>query len=494
MGGKIPLFQSRRFQSVVFSARDFLTANDGLNLARRSSTMTSQPGSPEAKTTGVTTRTPVAHSQVSAAATTNETREQALSGSHTSNGIKTLQARRKNGGTNSTSTASTLDPVPMQKTMIKMEHPATLVRIVKPTLGHISTDFVHFMRECIEDDDRDDDDEEALAREKLMEIVDLTNLTDESADEDDEDDYFELIETTASPELQRPTSASGPAVAESSFLNPDHVVLSKGGDGVENGQPQTGPVVVKRTRAPRPKETCMLCEEKAWIRALVNCPDCKKYYHKRCARDYGDDSVCWNCDADGMIDDSELTEDHTNQVVGIFGALRQSSDSEPGEDDELDGNADVANPEPSLSLHTVSTRSTRRWKEFLEVSTADMELSFHAITNQITQELQDEATKSKYSKGFARKEDLEKGMAQVVDHYAELQEREERLQREERARAPPPETVDAGGLEGTEGSTAADTVLTGGTTTQLPPAETTGSEDPLLVSVPPVDPNGPFPG
>ncbi|GLE05771.1 hypothetical protein PINS_up014819 [Pythium insidiosum] len=567
------LFQSRRFPEITFHASDFMTIQDGLNVARRSGLVYCPPPTPPtpamngnaeqanvstsaptptpselvtASTAGADEAAPVPSSstkvsETAAAPPTSSNQNISSTADRSSEAdttnsrpatteaeqppprqpaealvspprtvkkeetaaknppppptsqqkasekaqiVHTLQPRRKHPtpSTQSSTSPSAPSPVSVSSTS-RSASPASINRVPSAGsplvrngatpplfcrrigLGHCGSDFLEFTKNSVdgededdEDDDEDDDDaddEEEEARAKLLEVVDLTNLSDESADDDDEEDDddddsgFEIVTPTVSsisslyPQLSTAGSAQRVLMSVARQLS----APSSSSGAVPPVGASALPVapVVKKRRAPRPKETCLLCEEKGWIRSLVHCATCKKYYHKRCAREFGDAEVCWNCDLDGMIDDSELTDGQKEEVVSMFSTLRQSSsDSEDDESKREDGDEDLSvdpqtmtQPEDkslngeigravTAALQSQTTRSMRRWKEFLEKATATVDAQFEATTSRIQAELEQPTERARYSKGFASREAMEQAMAQVMDHYAELQEREER--------------------------------------------------------------------
>ncbi|KAJ0410036.1 hypothetical protein ATCC90586_006429 [Pythium insidiosum] len=541
------LFQSRRFPEIAFHASDFISIQDGLNVARRSGlvyrplpeeraavngnqdeTRASASASPVIEATPPSSQSPrsttaqptafagTRHQEsptvpqlspsVGVSASTSPRRSnvslsgQAAHATLTSplRSIKPEQPsaapprapQSKDSATDTASTVHTLQPRRKTMTQLSLRGPAPLPsssssssRLPSPTsvdrvgsvpaaaarpfirrigLGHCGSDFLEFAKHSVDGDEEDEeedddevmDDDEEEARARLLEIVDLTNLSDDSADDDDEeddddDDGFAVIEVSSAAVS---TKASAPDAPPASALSAQPVLnLTKQsllGLVAPAAASSSVPLpLVKKRRAPRPKETCMLCEEKGWIRSLVHCATCKKFYHRRCARDFGDADVCWNCDLDGMIDDSELTDGHKEEVVSMFSTLRQSSDSEQEEDarnsnkdgsmagtdaasQPLDSSTEDLNGEigraVKAALQSQTTRSMRRWKEFLEKATARVDAQFEATTSRIQVELEQPTERARYSKGFASREAMQEAMAQVMDHYAELQEREER--------------------------------------------------------------------
>lgn len=403
-----------------------------------------------------------------------------------------------------TATASQLQ---VAKAEVKPFHVAVKPhRVPKPPLlGTCSADFMGFMKDFIDGDDDElmnDEEETRKLHMQLLEVVDLTSLTDS---DDDSSDGYEFAEpptprsaaatatatasaiaaglapplgtgllnggqpglTTLSLQPPRPGMAafvpSGPTGFFASGVAPTSQLTAAGGVLVAPKQL----VVAPRPRAARQMELCVLCEKKRWVRSMIHCTACGKYYHKKCAKEYGDDKICWNCELDGMIDDSELTESSRDVVVGMLSTLRpalsssEEEDNEDGEDEDVDGaiiadvgtvrtsgeeeegkketddegdddeaNA-VARQRSNPQFPGATTKSMQRWKAFLDVSTSTVEQSFHEVTKVITEELQSEGErKAKYSKGFTTPEIFQAAISEVLDSYADLQDQLDREARE----------------------------------------------------------------
>ncbi|KAJ0404349.1 hypothetical protein P43SY_001469 [Pythium insidiosum] len=467
------LFQSRRFPEIAFHASDFISIQDGLNVARRSGLVYRPLPEERAAVNGSQDETrasasasPVIEATPPSSQSPRSTTAQptAFAGTRHQESPTVPQLSPSVAVSASTSPRRSNVSLSGQAAHATLTSPLRTARpfIRRIGLGHCGSDFLEFAKHSVDGDEEDEeedddevmDDDEEEARARLLEIVDLTNLSDDSADDDDDeddddDDGFAVIEVSSAAVS---TKASAPDAPPASALSAQPVLnLTKQsllGLVAPAAASSSVPLpLVKKRRAPRPKETCMLCEEKGWIRSLVHCATCKKFYHRRCARDFGDADVCWNCDLDGMIDDSELTEGHKEEVVSMFSTLRQSSDSEQEEDarnsnkdgsmagtdaasQPLDSSTEDLNGEigraVKAALQSQTTRSMRRWKEFLEKATARVDAQFEATTSRIQVELEQPAERARYSKGFASREAMQEAMAQVMDHYAELQEREER--------------------------------------------------------------------
>ncbi|TMW67209.1 hypothetical protein Poli38472_012325 [Pythium oligandrum] len=447
-------YQSRRFGLVEFNPRDFTTVHDGLNIARRSNgalgatiaarvEQTRVPPSVSTPSSVPVSNPPPVHSNGSISpptapepsASTSTSQPAPPATPSTTNQPNVLQPRRRRElhqpvdvkpVVHATPTAT----APVASASSAPQNGLSFV-ISKPALGFCASELLGFMR----DDDEEDDEEQARA--ELLEVVDLTHLSDESEDEEDDEDDEESGRATPEPAslTSRPNAA-----AAASAASPEASSSSENRSQTAQIEP------AKRRRASRPMETCVLCEEKRWTKTLIRCENCAKYYHKRCAKEYGDDTVCWNCELNGMIDDSELTEDHRDEVVGMLSTLRRSSESDGEEDaaqheeeEEKDEAGDVPRVEetepPIAVLSSKATRSMRRWKEFLDVSTAKLDASYEETTKRISEELQDGRRRARYSKGFASKESFEAAMNEVMDEYADLQDQLDRETREEKAKA-----------------------------------------------------------
>lgn len=345
-------------------------------------------------------------------------------------------------GTKATWTTSAGDVQPSKHSFVKTVRPPALVTIQKPVrLGDCSPEFMQFMQECCENEVPTDEENEEMVRRmqlQLLEVVDLTNLSD-SDDRSDVDDS-EFMDDS------RPTSEDSPpsdiTATSSDATEPVAGAQAPAPSTTDSNHALTRAEVALNRRGARPMETCVLCEERRWVKTLQHCAECGKFYHKKCAREYGDESVCWNCELDGIIDDSELTEIARNEVLGMLSTFRHEPvDDSNAESSELineedgsayvdDGNggervvAENSSPHPLLS--GVQTRSVQRWKAFLEWSTATYDQAFNETTNAITAELQSEQHKIKYTNGFLSREEFSASIGSVLDTYAELQERLDR--------------------------------------------------------------------
>ncbi|DAZ96646.1 TPA: hypothetical protein N0F65_005825, partial [Lagenidium giganteum] len=404
------LHVSRTFEAIDFSPLDFVMVTDGMQLARK---------------TG-----PMPAGSIAFSSNQNPRKKAKRVSEDGADAPASAQGEVKRPGVASPESSTQEARVKAQpaESPIRKVQSRSISPPAKPRLGHCSVDFLLFMKECVDDDDEASSDELTKVNDKrrlqLLEVVDLTNLSDF----EDEEGESELDSAQSSP------------------TNPD-------GSNKAKDQGLAGPIatatgttepVPRRPRAPVQKETCVLCDEKKSVYTLIHCPTCRKYYHKRCAKEYGDDTICWNCDLNGMIDDTELTEQDKTNVVGILSALRftgeedeeQQKEQEDGNannsDDfeENDASAEAAGGETANPLMGSVTRSMHRWKQFLDVSTAGVEDSFKHVTDRINEELKCDKERQKYSRGFTSKEHFEAEMAKVLDSYAELQEQLDRESKE----------------------------------------------------------------
>ncbi|GMF51613.1 unnamed protein product [Phytophthora fragariaefolia] len=334
------------------------------------------------------------------------------------------------------------------------------VPVEAPGLGYCSPEFLSFMRECGgEDMDEEDDDPDEVSRSqlKLLNIVDLTSLSDsEDLDSDSE-----------SPS---PTPRAGvPGAAGLSNLSTGEV------EGA--GQPKIAaiPSVAgkgtwfvptldsERKRAKPERVVCELCEESGLPSRLIRCPTCTKYYHKKCAKENGDESICWNCELGSMIDDSELDAEHdkhNNEYLSYLRAIRRATSpgddggEEEGEEEEEqlkeegDENQGVESKGTTGEENAIMPKSEgsgeasdpfsegstnpgrQRWMEFIGGATADVDASFHEVTKRIAEELRDEETKQIYSRGFVSREEFEAQMTEVEEYYITEEARLQQLERE----------------------------------------------------------------
>jgi hypothetical protein len=327
--------------------------------------------------------------------------------------------------------------------------PREIAAVEPPALGFCSSAFLEFMRECGETDGDDENDPEALSSSqlRLLDVIDLTNLSDSE-------------ESDAESPTPRAGELKGAAAAEKVPVNgqPGAAVPASVAPAQASG---TGTWFVPtldsdRRRTQPEKVMCELCEEKGSPYRLIRCPTCTKYYHKKCARENGDESVCWNCELGSMIDDSELDQEHAkhnSEYLAYLKAIRHASSSaDEGEEEELEGEdegsgveaqegGDAAGDQDVDMTGPAETGDDRnpfsegsgagaRWKEFIGDATADVDASFHEVTNRIAEELRDEDKRHQYSRGFVSREEYEEQMAEVEEYYISEEARLQQLERE----------------------------------------------------------------
>lgn len=513
-------FQSRVFDTVEFDLKDFLAVRDGLQLARKSSAsnITQPPSTTESGASTLSepstaaqverpdgaesniectrTSSPANHLSnqqrtlatevqqpslpaVNALRAGDELSSQSKSAlptatSRISNPTETtasvkanvLTARKKSTANPSRTNGSLVQDASLgqkQPTTNKVTVPARqlsspfpAMKVQKPSLGFCTPELLSFFDECIDEESSTASSSRDKVRAMLGLVVDLTRSDSENDDDEDESD-----------EVQTRSEVSALVFTASSTSQPDAADIA----GISSDDARR-----RRSRPPVHRETCVLCDEKRWVRTLIHCPDCLKYYHKKCAKEYGDDRVCWNC---------ELTEMEKQNVMTMLETLRYSSEDEHRSDQDQpkatssetgseaqrhEATADtveapdhsrsysssVSGEDRSTSVHPsedarsfptsskdpaigesqvavlndTMTRSMHRWKKFLEISTSNLNSSFEEVTNRITSELETESGRLLYSRGFASKEEFEAAMNEVLDSYAEMQEQLDRENRE----------------------------------------------------------------
>lgn len=194
-------------------------------------------------------------------------------------------------------------------------------------------------------------------------------------------------------------------------------------DAILKQESRPGGLAASSGRSPglSPTAFCVLCEHRRSRRGMIRCPVCTKYYHKLCARTYGDEKICWNCELNDMIDDSELTETSRSLVVDMMQTLRNSPSS-----------TDVTSKPIQLVQPFIGkeSKAMERWKQFLEKSTAEFDSSFHDITAEITDELKKEDRNERYSYGFTDPKDFQNQIFAVLDKYASKQDQLEKQAKE----------------------------------------------------------------
>ncbi|RLN14928.1 hypothetical protein BBJ28_00000898 [Nothophytophthora sp. Chile5] len=299
-------------------------------------------------------------------------------------------------------------------------------RVKAPLLGHCSADFLELMRE-FGDEDADDDPEEAQWA--LLDVVDLTSLSDSEGNDSD-----------AESSISSPTNPLRQPVANAAEGAGQSTAVSTAGGSSTTSQHAPGPDAVPRQPYRPEKVDCELCGESGSANRLIRCPTCTKYYHRKCAREQGDATKCWNCELGMMIDDSDLTEEDKERQAEYTSAFRHYPTAEESGDDVGEEEGDVEMAEASVSSTpfseaTRTNKSNQRWKAFMEEDTADIDASFDAVTARITLELRTEEARNKYTKGFATREELDAQLAELEEFYIEEQERLERQRAKEKEKA-----------------------------------------------------------
>ncbi|KAL4156581.1 Chromatin assembly factor 1, subunit A [Phytophthora ramorum] len=431
-----PFFQSRAFDAVEFQASDFVTVFDGVAVARRS-----QP--PALK----------ANSSASSKATSSTSVGPAAATKHPEGMKRTDEAQQRTKPSPIVTDSADGDAVLFVKVNAA---PLEMTPVEPPILGYCSPEFLAFMRECGDEDAEEDDDPEEVSRSqlKLLDVVDLTNLSD-SEDSDAESPMptpraSEATTATLKQGLPAKTQMKGTGLPVAIPTTP-----------VSGNRTWYVPTLgSERTRTRPEKVMCELCEETGLPSRLVRCPTCTKYFHRKCARENGDENVCWNCELGSMIDDSELDEEHAkhnSEYLAYLRAIRRSTSPDDGEgvdeeeeeqeeDDENqdresedatgDGDVEMASPaeggedgnpvSDEISMKSAGTR----WKEFIGGATADVEASYHEVTKRIAEELRDEEKRQIYSRGFVSRDEFEAQMAEVEEYYISEEARLQQLERE----------------------------------------------------------------
>ncbi|KAG6950528.1 hypothetical protein JG687_00014199 [Phytophthora cactorum] len=320
--------------------------------------------------------------------------------------------------------------------------PRELLPVEPPVLGYCSPEFLAFMRECGGDDGDEDDDPEEVSRSqlKLLDVVDLTNLSDS---EDSDAESPSPTPRGDTPHENLPANGQPGSVSQSAGV----AIVKVSGTGAWYVPTLDG----ERKRSQPEKVMCELCEEKGLPSRLIRCVTCTKYYHKKCAKENGDENVCWNCELGSMIDDSELDEEHAkhnSEYLAYLKAIRRSPSPEDdgnkeeeqgGDNQEQDGetaageeDAKMASPAEGGedSEANNATKAGKRWMEFIGDATADIDTSYHEVTNRIAEELRDEEKSRFYSRGFVSREEFEAQMTEVEEYYINEEARLQQLERE----------------------------------------------------------------
>ncbi|CEG47246.1 Zinc finger, RING/FYVE/PHD-type [Plasmopara halstedii] len=295
-----------------------------------------------------------------------------------------------------------------------------------PVLGYCRPEFLAFMRVCgdVGADEEVNFEKSSRSQLRLLDVVDLTHLSD-SDDSDELPNHRHEINSN-------------------SLLNIDDAINLTSNGSVSDSKKSYVPAIESERKRTQPERAiCELCEEKVARYRLIQCPKCTKFYHLKCAKDNGDENVCWNCELGSLIDDSELDEEHakhTSEYLTYLKALRNQSP--PGTEDESDDDSEqgeddinVANISEEEKVSTVADGNNAKtagkiWMEFLGDVTADVDASFHEITNRIAEELRDKDKKSLYSRGFVSREEFEAQMNEVENYYIGEEARLQQLERE----------------------------------------------------------------
>ncbi|KAH7462084.1 uncharacterized protein KRP23_13946 [Phytophthora ramorum] len=172
-----------------------------------------------------------------------------------------------------------------------------------PILGYCSPEFLAFMRECGDEDAEEDDDPEEVSRSqlKLLDVVDLTNLSD-SEDSD----------------AESPMPTPRASVATTATL--------------KQGLPAN--TQMKGTGLPVAIPTTPVSGNRTWYVPTLGMSVREHAQRRKCARENGDENVCWNCELGSMIDDSELDEEHAkhnSEYLAYLRAIRRSASPDDGE-------------------------------------------------------------------------------------------------------------------------------------------------------------------
>ncbi|KAL3658941.1 hypothetical protein V7S43_016079 [Phytophthora oleae] len=321
--------------------------------------------------------------------------------------------------------------------------PRAIPPVEPPVLGYCTPDFLAFMRECGDEDgdEEDDPEEESRSQLKLLDVVDLTNLSD-SEDSETESP----MPTPRGVPLQ-----SLPATGQAAAVNEPTATANVNVSGTGTWYVPTLDSERKRTRPE--KVMCELCEEKGSPSRLIHCSTCTKYYHKKCAKENGDENICWNCELGSMIDDSELDEEHarhSSDYLAYLKAIRRSSSPESeeneeeasGENEEQEGeevedgdvempNADAGEEDNNpFSEENNAKKAGKSWMEFVGDVTGDVDAGFQEVTNRIAEELRDEEKRRLYSRGFVSRAEFEAQMTEVEEYYISEEARLQQLERE----------------------------------------------------------------
>ncbi|TDH68189.1 hypothetical protein CCR75_004106 [Bremia lactucae] len=294
-----------------------------------------------------------------------------------------------------------------------------LLSVKPPELGYCCPAFLAFMRECGNedgDDDEDELDEDSRSQLRLLDVVDLTSLSDS----EDSDAFF----TPRNEAFGQPDASAEDAVVCSIGLG------------------ATLPLDLERKRTQLEKAMCELCEEKGVLSRLIRCLTCMKYYHKKCAKENGDENTCWNCELGSIIDDSELEKEHaehSSEYLTYLKALRHATEEEheanrdeisdeEGQEEDVDSESSREEGEIRL-VEEEAKFGGKVWMEYIGGVTADVDASYEQVTDRITKELQNEETRRLYSRGFVSRDEFETQMTQVEEYYIHEEARLQQLER-----------------------------------------------------------------
>uniref|UniRef100_A0AAV1UDT4 PHD-type domain-containing protein n=1 Tax=Peronospora matthiolae TaxID=2874970 RepID=A0AAV1UDT4_9STRA len=266
--------------------------------------------------------------------------------------------------------------------------PPQMAQVDPPVLGYCSPEFLEFMRECGNagfDEEGDPNDVNRLQL-KLLDVVDLTSLS---------------------------SSENGDAISPSSTPRVG---------GLRQRTWYIPTLESERKRTQPEKVMCELCEEDGIASRLVRCPKCAKYYHKKCAEENGDESICWNCELGSMIDDSELDKEHArhnSEYLAYLKAIRCSSDGADAEDEWVSEDEDQEGDEVMTEV-----------KAGMAAVAESGEDSNAVIGMQVAKELCDNKKRRIYSRGFVSREEFEAQMTEVEEYYINEEARLQQLERE----------------------------------------------------------------
>ncbi|KAG9412247.1 hypothetical protein AC1031_015188 [Aphanomyces cochlioides] len=210
-------------------------------------------------------------------------------------------------------------------------------------------------------------------------------------------------------------------------MNGKVVNLCSGDEASDNSDTEDEAYNIReRTSRVMPDEPCFLCESKTAPdnskQGRVQCPDCDAVYHRSCAIEYGKEAVCWLCEDDDLIDDSELTEADRITTAEIFGVFHVKEERVETEDEGDDDNEEAAKQPQQQEEEAVPDASQVKqtilagWKKFLDNHTAKFDSDFQTVTRAI-----------EASNGF--KTNLETDLHKLFQHYTNEQAKVEELEK-----------------------------------------------------------------